>query len=176
MWKVRKLYYRLKNATFSRGRYFQFSSSTCEYCGEEHELVANTANGLVIRDLGQQDSSLGFEFLRSQGKRRSSRIQLQLLHISTACHTVGSLQRLRHYMHAFCAVSKISIAPSLRGIEAVMSLGSSSQSRGVSFSFRALFGCFSEEEEGKGSFLFNAFFGGISRDWGWEFQGFCVCL
>ena len=50
MWKVCKLYYRLKNATFSRGRYFQFSSSTCEYCGEEHELVANTANGLVIRD------------------------------------------------------------------------------------------------------------------------------
>ena len=59
-------------------------------------------------------------------------------YISIACHMEGSLQILRHSMHTFWALSKISIAPSLWRIDTVTSLGRSSQFR-YSFVFRALF-------------------------------------
>lgn len=49
------------------------------------------------------------------------------LRMSMARHMEGSLQRLRQCMHTFCALSRISITPSLCRIDAVTSLGSSCQ-------------------------------------------------
>ena len=81
----------------------------------------------------------------------SPRLRLQqLLHMSIARHMEGTLQRLRHSMHTFCAVSSISTAPSLFRIDAITSLGSSSQFRVVSFflyTFLVWFFFEGEEEE-----------------------------
>ena len=72
-----------------------------------------------------------------------------IAYVDSAPHG-GTLQRLRYSMHTFCAVSSISTASSLFRIDAITSLGSSSQFRVVSFflyTFLVWFFFEGEEEE-----------------------------
>ena len=72
------------------------------------------------------------------------------LRMSMEFHMEGSLLMLRHSMHTFCAVSRISIVPSLCRIDTVTSLGSSSQFRHSSLEEEEE----EEEAEEEGGFIF----------------------
>ena len=80
------------------------------------------------------------------------------LRMSMEFHMEGSLLMLRHSMHTFCAVSRISIVPSLWRIDTVTSLGRSSQFRHSSLEEEE------EEAEEEGDFIFfHALSGGIGN-------------